>query len=286
MTVEVFDARVCTLGEGALWHPTRKQFFWFDILNHKLLSRTLDGPVEWVFDEAVSAAGWVDDDTLLVASETALWRFDLVSGNRERVVALEAENRLTRSNDGRADPQGGFWIGTMGYKAEAGAGAIYRYYRGELRKLFENITVPNATCFAPDGGTAYFTDTRTLQVMQVPLDKEGWPAGKADVFLDLNAKNLKPDGAVVDTNGALWIAHWGAGKVAAYAPDASFLKAFDLPAEQVTCPAFGGHDLRTLFITSATEGLSDDLIARAPDQGKTFTIQNVATGRAEPRVVL
>lgn len=286
MTVSIFDDRVCTLGEGAFWHPTRQQFFWFDILEHKLLTRTGDGPAEWTFEEAVSAAGWVDHDTLLIASETALWHFDLVSGNREGIVALEAKNAMTRSNDGRADPKGGFWIGTMGYKAEARAGAIYRYYRGALRNLFAGITIPNAICFAPDGDLAYFTDTPTRQVMRDTLDAEGWPSGEPEVFIDLKAEQLNPDGAIVDAEGNLWLAQWGSGRVAAYSSSGTFLRAIDLPAEQITCPAFGGADLRTLYVTSAAEGLPEDLMESAPHQGKTFAIEMAATGRAEPQVIL
>ena len=89
----------------------------------------------WDFSEHVSAAGWVDHDTLLIASETGLWRFSLTTGRKDLVVALEADNPITRSNDGRADPWGGFWIGTMGKRAEPGAGAIYRFWQGALRRL-------------------------------------------------------------------------------------------------------------------------------------------------------
>ncbi|MEL6588225.1 MAG: SMP-30/gluconolactonase/LRE family protein, partial [Pseudomonadota bacterium] len=127
---EIYDTRRCNLGEGPLWHPTRQELFWFDIIGKTLHSKAQS----WTFDEHVSAAGWVDDTTLLVASETALFRFDLTTGDRTDICALEADNPVTRSNDGRADPQGGFWIGTMGKEAEPKAGAIYRFYKGELRK--------------------------------------------------------------------------------------------------------------------------------------------------------
>ncbi len=121
-TATLWDDRACKLGEGPLWHPERKQLFWFDILGQKLLTRTDSGPIEWHFDEIVSAAGWVDDSTLLIASETALFTFDLNSAESEFIAPLEADTPATRSNDGRADPWGGFWIGTMSKTAETGAG--------------------------------------------------------------------------------------------------------------------------------------------------------------------
>lgn len=218
MTVEVFDDRACTLGEGPLWHPTRKQLFWFDILEHRLLTRTEDGPKEWQFDCAVSAAGWVDHDRLFIASAEDLFVFDLRDGTSQYVVTLEADNPATRSNDGRADPQGGFWIGTMGHNAEPKAGALYRFYRGEVRRLRKNVSIPNATCFTPDGRHAYFADTAQKMVWRYTLDDNGWPLGDAEVFLDHRDEGLNPDGAVVANDGTFYCAQWGASRVAGYSP--------------------------------------------------------------------
>lgn len=282
----VFDARVCALGEGALWHPLRAQFFWFDILGKRLLTQTADGPQDWHFDEMVSAAGWMDYDTLLIASETALFRFDLTSGTRRMVVALEADTPQTRSNDGRADRQGGFWIGTMGKAAEAGAGAIYRLYKGELRRLFANVTIPNAICFAPDGRTAYFTDTATQIINRVALDAQGWPIAAPEVFIDLRASDENPDGAVVDAAGNLWVALWAAARLAVFNAQGQPIRTLPLAAPHVTCPAFGGAGLDQIFCTSATQGMEAAALATHPDAGKVFTVDAQALGLAEPQVSL
>ncbi|ASP18729.1 L-arabinolactonase [Antarctobacter heliothermus] len=270
------------LGEGALWHPQRGTFLWFDILGHRLYEHDGSTQRHWQFDRAVSAAGWVDRDRLLIASERDLFTFDLAAGTETHVVDLEADNPVTRSNDGRADPQGGFWIGTMGYHAEAGAGAIYRYYKGELRTLYPEISIPNAICFAPDGGHAYFTDTATKIIRRTALDGEGWPAGDPEDWLDLNPEGLNPDGAVTDAAGNLWNAQWNASRVACYAPDGTFLRALPLPTPKITCPSFGGPNLTTLLLTSASEGLSKDDTAA----GNTFVFETEEKGRAEPRVLL
>lgn len=272
----IFDETQCQLGEGPLWHPTRQQLFWFDILGHRLHTKGQ----HWQFDTYVSAAGWVDDDTLLIASARALHRFDIATGQHSEICGLEADNPITRSNDGRADPQGGFWIGTMGIEAEHNAGAIYRYYNGELRQLYAPITISNAICFAPDGKTAYFTDTPTHQIMRVALDADGWPDGDPEIHIDLTGTDYRPDGAVVDENGTLWSAQWGAARVAGYATDGRFTKAYSFPAKQTSCPAFGGPDLCTLYCTSAAVGLLGD------DQGKTFAIETDTTGQKEHRVII
>jgi sugar lactone lactonase YvrE len=125
----IFDNRPCELGEGPLWHPQRGQLFWFDITGQRMLSVEKGEQRQWRFPEMVSAAGWVDRDMLLIAGERDLFLFDVETEEIQTLVELEADNRTTRSNDGRADPQGGFWIGTMGKKAEPGAGAIWRYHK-------------------------------------------------------------------------------------------------------------------------------------------------------------
>jgi sugar lactone lactonase YvrE len=281
----IFDTRKCELGEGAFWHPVREQLFWFDILNRTLCSRMGDAPVDWQFSELVSAAGWVTREELLIASESGLSRFDLITGARTQVAMTGSP--MTRSNDGRADRLGGFWFGTMGKRAEKGVGAIWRWYRGELRQLYPGITIPNAICFTPDGSAAHFTDTETGKVMKVALDADGWPRGRAEVWLDLSAEGLNPDGAVIDADGIFWNAQWGAGRVAAYAPDGTFLRAVATPgAPHSSCPAFGGPDMTTLFVTTALEHMDADARAAHPASGQVFAFTGIARGLAEPQVIL
>ena len=287
MSALIFDQTECQLGEGPLWHPQRQELFWFDIIAKKLYQRRDERVQHWQFDENVSAAGWLDRDTLLVASASALLRFDITTGASEVVHPLEADNPHTRANDGRADPWGGFWIGTMGRNAEAGAGAIYRYYRGELRQLFAPLTIPNAICFGPNRACGYFADTTQAIVWRQALnERDGWPVGDSQVFLDFKAAGLRPDCAVCDSQGYFWNAQWGSARLACYSPDGAFEREIILPTDNITCPAFGGTDLRTLYATSARQGLSADLRAAQPDAGKTFTVGVDTGGQAEHQVVL
>ncbi len=279
----IFDPRPCDLGEGAFWHPTRGQFFWFDILNRKLLTQD-NGPREYLFSEMASAAGWLDRDALLIATARRFLRLDLETGAQTDIAALDADNPVTRSNDGRADPFGGFWIGTMGKSAQFQAGAIYRLYQGEIRKVFDKITISNSICFAPDGRFMHFSDTALGQVYKVALDAQGWPQGQPQVFLDLTKDGLNPDGAVLDASGLFWVAQWGAGRAAAYAPDGSFVRAVEVGAPHASCPAFGGADLTTLFCTTALQGMESP--QDHPDAGKTFALPHVAKGQAEHQVIL
>lgn len=307
----VFDPTPCLLGEGLLWSPPAQTLLWFDIPAGRLhcvgpitqdpatQDPETDRPeaqsprayrpeaqASWVFGECVSAAGWIDADEILLASETRLIRFNLVTGAQRTVAALEADNPKTRSNDGRADPFGGFWIGTMGKKAEPGAGAIYRWYRGTLRQLYRGITVPNAICFAADGTSAYFTDTPSQKVHRVALDRQGWPQGAPETWLDLTGTGWWPDGAVIDAEGVFWNAQWDGARLAAYAPDGTFLRALAVPVRRPTCPAFGGADFDRLFCSSARIGLGADCLKRAPLSGAVLELAPGCRGRAEPAVLL
>jgi sugar lactone lactonase YvrE len=275
----LFNPRPCGLGEGPLWHPLREDLFWFDITAHQLLSATQ----VWQFDEYVSAAGWISHDQLLIASESQLFSFDLITKTQTKICDLEARNPVTRSNDGRADPQGGFWIGTMGKNAEANAGAIYRYHRGTLKKLVTGLTIPNAICFAPDGKNAYYTDTPTQQILTVDLDVDGWPISKPRLAVDLTQTGKNPDGAVVDAAGNIWNAQWGAARLACYSPQGQLLETIALPAAHATCPAFAGATSR-LFCTSATQGRRADELT--PADGQTFETQVSATGQLEHQIIL
>lgn len=283
MSVRVADPRVCSLGEGPLWHPERGVLYWFDINGCRLLR---DDGSAWDFPGHVSAAGWVDADRLLIASETALSIFDTATGGTTELCPLEADNPVTRSNDGRADPAGGFWIGTMGRAAEHGAGAIYRYRHGELRRLYSGLTIPNAICFTADGQRGFFADTATGRIQQVALDPDGWPVGEPALFADVGAAGWRPDGAVIDAEGCLWNAQYGGHRVARYAPDGHFLEAVALPVPLATCPAFGGPELATLYCTSAAQGLSAAELAAAPHSGCLLSVLGAGTGRPEARVVL
>jgi sugar lactone lactonase YvrE len=282
MTATVFDDRPCELGEGPLWHPERGEFFWFDILGCKLLSRRGAQQLAWSLPEMCSAAAWLDRDTLLIAGETGLRRFEIATGSHEPVVSLEADNPATRSNDGRADPHGGFWIGTMGKAEEPGCGAIYRYYGGVLEKVIPDVSIPNAICFPASGDTAYYADTVTRTIMRQALDADGWPTGSPETFTDMRGDGLYPDGAVIDSEGGLWSAQWGAGRVARYRPDGTFDRAHAVGGRHASCPAFGGPGLADLLVTTARKGMADP----DPAQGLTYLVDAGVTGLPEPCVRL
>jgi sugar lactone lactonase YvrE len=284
-TAELFIDSRCELGEGIFWHPLQERLFWFDILNKTLYSATAGGIMvdRFTFETTVSAAGIIDADNLAIASSEGIYRLNLATDARELLTPLEAEVPDNRSNDGRVGPSGSFWIGTMAVK-DAGAhnsGSLYHVRGGEVTKLRDKIHVPNATCFSPDGTRAYFTDGVTRQIQSIAIDKQtGLPNGSWEDYVAVDAP-IEPDGAIVDSEGFVWNAQWRGGRVVRYSPDGKIDRIVKLPVSRVTCPALGGKDLKTLYITTAREGLSAEELAAEPLAGSVFAIEVDVPGLPE-----
>ncbi len=284
--MNILDHTACELGEGAFWHPGRQEFFWFDIIGRRLYAHDGNRVTARDLPRLFSAMGWIGGDEVLLSGEEGLCRYDLANGALTPLAAIEADRADTRSNDGRADPWGGFWASAMGRKAEAGAGSIYRYYRGELRRLHGGLTIPNAICFDGARDLAYFADTASKRIFRQPLDAAtGWPSGAAELFLDLTDAGLNPDGAVTDAEGNLWNATWGAGLVICYSPEGKRLRSVAVPARQSSCPAFGGPGLTTLYVTSAYENMDEKARAEDAHAGKTFHLDIGIPGLPAPRFI-
>ncbi|HLV83947.1 MAG TPA: SMP-30/gluconolactonase/LRE family protein [Devosia sp.] len=280
----------CALGEGPIWHAGRQQLFFFDINEQTLFAVTAAGEIvdSWLFNETVAAAAIVDDHTLVLATDTGLKQFDLTTGGMNRINEIEADNPQTRTNDSRVHPSGAFWIGTMTRsEQEAPIGSVYHYRAGTLTTLKSGISIPNATCFSPDGTIAYWTDTPTRKIMQCATDPAtGLPIGAWTLFADVSEGRGYPDGAVVDSQGYLWNAKWGGSCVVRHAPDGSIDRIVEVPVSQVTCPAFGGADLKTLFITTAAKNLTAEQLAVEKVAGGLFAIDIDVAGQAETPIQL
>lgn len=284
----LIDSR-CALGEGPFWHPLRQQLFFFDINNRKLFAAEADGAVAniWSFDEIVAAAAVIDRDTLALAAETGLKRYDLITGAQSLIVPIEADDVKTRTNDSRVHPSGAFWIGTMRKEEDAPAGAVYHYRAGKLTTIRSNVKIPNATCFSPDGRIAYWTDTPTKRILKCATDPAtGLPVGEWSLFADVSDGRGYPDGAVVDAQGYLWNAKWGGSCVVRHAPDGSIDRIIEVPVSQVSCPAFGGPGLKTLFLTTAAKNLRADQLADEKVAGGVFAIALDIAGQPEPLLTL
>lgn len=285
-TAELFVDSRCELGEGALWHPLLHRLFWFDIANRTLFSATAEGEMvdRFIFDAPVSAAAVIDADHLAIASATGLLKLQLSTDAREPILVLEADRPGNRSNDGRVGRAGQFWIGTMVAKdaGKIASGALYSVRDGVATTLLSALHVPNAICFSPDGTLAYFSDSATHLIRRIPLDPgTGLPTGEGQAFARVEAP-VEPDGAIVDSEGFVWNAHWAGSQVVRYAPDGRIDRVVKVPVSRPTCPALGGNNLSTLYITTSREGLTPEQLEAEPLAGSVFAIEVDRPGLPEP----
>ncbi|MEJ6672940.1 MAG: SMP-30/gluconolactonase/LRE family protein [Alphaproteobacteria bacterium] len=276
------------LGEGPVFDERRNLLFWCDINSWSLhIGDIATGSVRSIgFGEPVSAVFLTEGAGILIAAARGLISFSPETGIRTPLIDIESGNALTRANDSRVAPGNAIWFGTMSRKLEADFGAYYHlaFPSMSASDLFRPITIPNATCFSPDGKQAYFCDTSRQQILTCKIDEDtGLPASPPEIFVDLSADGLNPDGAVIDSAGRLWNAQWGAGRVACYDSKGRFVDAIKLPASQLTCPCFGGADFKTLYVTSASEGIS---AGAEPLAGAVFAIEMDIPGLAERRITL
>jgi len=287
LDADVWAESANELGEGAIAHPDRQSLLWVDILRRRLCERAFGGGEIRVheLDVMPSAAALVDRRRILVATEVDLRLFDLDSGAAHPVCPFLSGEPHLRSNDGRVHPSGAFWISSMGKQAERQAGAIWWFRAGVLKRLFDKITIPNAICFAPGGRTAYFADSDKGTIWRVAVDPDsGMPAGEPAVFRQFASEEGSPDGAVVDADGHIWTAAWGASAVHAWNPDGTRFDSCRLPVSQPTCPAFFGPHFDELVVTSAREKMSAEALAAEPLAGSVLKLRRKVRGVGEPVV--
>ncbi|MGY4290521.1 sugar lactone lactonase YvrE [Bradyrhizobium sp. LM2.7] len=284
----VLSAEHCHLGEGPTYDVTTDTAWWFDILEGRLFEAHLSsGRIRvHALGRMASALGRIDAARQLIVAEDGLYIRQHADGAMTLFCPLEADNAATRSNDCRVHQSGTFWIGTMGRHAEPGAGAIYALHHGNISMLFPRISIPNSICFSPDGATGYFADTAHAVLYAVPLNPAtGLPRGEPEVLLRHTGIGGL-DGSVIDADGQIWNACWGAGRIDVYSPQGERLRSLRVPARQASCPAFIGPDLSRLLVTSAWQNMDDAARAADPQAGCTFLLDVSARGRAEPDVKL
>ena len=285
----ILSDRHCHLGEGCSYDAATDTAWWFDILERTLFQADLgSGAVTaHALPFMASVVAFIDDRRQLFATDHGLYIRDVADGRLALHAPLEADNAATRSNDGRVHPCGALWIGTMGRKAEKAAGAIYCFDRGELRRLYAGVTIPNAICFSPDGATAYFTDSREGILYRVAVDPaSALPTGEPAPLYDNRGGAGSLDGAVVDAEGLIWNARWGESCIDVYTPAGDRVRTIRVPATQPSCPVFVGQNFDRLLVTTAWEGMDQRARAADPHHGQTFILDVGARGRAEPRVRL
>ncbi|TFW05166.1 SMP-30/gluconolactonase/LRE family protein, partial [Oxalobacteraceae bacterium OM1] len=258
------------LGEGPLWSIREQALYWVDILSHRLHRYSpIEGQRTWEFDQEVSAvAERAETDELIITQRHGFAVFHPETGELRPLAQVEDHLPGNRFNDGKCDIHGRFWAGTMDFACQAATGSLYRLSPDlSVERIDSEYVVTNGPAWSGDHGTLYHNDSANGRVYAFDFDAASGSVSNKRLFLQFQPEDGSPDGMPTDAEGGLWIAHWGASKLTRHDPSGKVLQTIALPCSQITSCAFGGPDLKTLYITSAADGLSPEQREREPLAG-------------------
>jgi sugar lactone lactonase YvrE len=291
--IEVAYDTPMQVGECPLWHAEEAALYWVDIEGFSVhrLDPASGEHRAWRMDSEPSALARHADGGLLVALRSGFARLDTDSGAVTQIAPAPYDTATTRFNDGRADAAGRFWVGTIYEPRDQQAAQMFCLERGKTRLVWSGgMTVSNGLGFSPDQRTLYHADTTTHRIDRYAFDLEAGTVAEAAEFKRFStdkANNYggRPDGAAVDSEGNYWCAMFEGGRVLCIAPDGTLLREVALPVRCPTMLAFGGADLRTLYITSASYKRSAEELAAHPLSGCVLSLRVDVAGRAEPAYI-
>lgn len=280
-----------TVGESPLWHALEHCLYWVDIDGFAIhrLHPDSGAHTKWTAPSEPSALGLCLDGTLIVALREGFARFNPVTGSFTPIAVAPYDTATSRFNDGRVDAAGRFWVGTMYEPKDAQKAAMYVLERGAVRQAWAGgMTTSNGLAFGIDGRSMYHADTGTHRIDRYPFDPATGELGAAEPFQrfdsDKSAPNYggRPDGGAVDSEGAYWSAMFEGGRLLRFAADGTLLRELKLPLRCPTMMAFGGSDLRTLYITSAGAKRPAAERERYPLSGCVLSLRVDVPGLPEP----
>jgi len=271
---ELLVEELALLGEGPLWLPERKQIAWVDIEGKRVHFFTPSTGEKSAIDvgQRIGAAVLADDGRLVCALQNGFHFLDLNDGSLEPIADPEADMPGNRFNDGKCDPSGRFWAGTMPLADSEPTGALYRLDGdGSVHRMVTGIGCSNGLGWKPDGTVMYYIDTVTRRIDRFDYDAQTGNIANRQTVADIPDDFGFPDGMAVDAEGHLWVAFWGGYGVRRFNPETGeCLEKVELPVSQVSSCCFGGENLDVLYITSARVGLSEEQLQQEPLAGSTF----------------
>jgi sugar lactone lactonase YvrE len=268
----------CLLGEGPVWDTEKQRLLWVDILNGNIHQFEPDTGINHIFHtgKLTGAVVLKEQGGLIAALHDGFAEIDLETGLVGDTIRPDDHPEENRFNDGKCDPRGRFWAGTMALAETLGAGSLYTFDAdGAVSSKIGGVTISNGMAWTADEKLFYYIDTPTREVVAYDYHAEtGLIENKRTVIVIPDGFG-EPDGMTIDTEGMLWIAFWDGWKIARFNPFTSeLLLKVDLPVARVTCCTFGGQNLDDIYITTASNGLTEDQLSEQPLAGATFVINN------------
>ncbi|MEI1377176.1 SMP-30/gluconolactonase/LRE family protein [Nostoc sp. UHCC 0926] len=275
----VLEARA-RLGEGPIWDSTQNLLYWVDVYNHRVHQFHPNTGKNSFFDvgDVVGAIATAGADRLIMALRDHLVFFNTQKGVVTPIFEIEGNLPNNRFNDGKCDSQGRFWFGSMS-SLEKPHASLYRYDNdGSLHVMETGLTVSNGLGWSPDEKTFYLTDSPHKKIYAYDFNSVTGNISNRRIFVDLTNESFCPDGLTIDSEGYIWSAMWDGWCVIRFNPKGEEILRIKLPVQLPTSCTFGGEDLQTLYITTASVGLSQAEIEKSFSSGDLFALQTDVTG--------
>lgn len=261
------------VGEGPLWDPSRSVLWWVDALRGDVhcLDVAAGGHEVWQFPESVACLTVHENGLLGLGMRQGFAAFSPEGGNWRLVVPVDDGWAGCRLNDGKCDANGRWWAGTMRDPPVTGRGALFCLDgSGPVTRVLDGATITNGLGWNPDSTLMYYIDTALGRVDVFDFDLDTAAVHGRRPLADIPTSLGSPDGLAVDAEGCIWVAIWGSGEVRCFSPDGRHMRTLVLPVTAVSSCAFGGPNLETLFVTTATYHEPVDRLAREPHAGALF----------------
>lgn len=275
------------LGEGPVWDERTGTLYWVDITAPALYATDVATRQthRWPMPERIGAIGLRAGPGLVAALKSGFAFIDLPAGTVRQIADPEPDRPGNRFNDGKVDPLGRFWAGSMDDAMREASGHLYRLDPDLSVERFEiGFLVTNGIDWSTDTATLYFTDTDERRIYAYAFEPERGSLSARRVFAEVPADCGYPDGLTVDAEDHVWGAHWGGGRVTRYRPDGSIERVLEFPAPLTTSCCFGGPRLETLYVTTASFNLGDAALRAAPLSGGLFAVTGLGVrGRPSTR---
>jgi sugar lactone lactonase YvrE len=267
------------LGEGPCWNADEQQLYAVDIYNHRVHQFKPTTGEHRIFDvgEVVGCLAPAGANRLIMALRCCLAYLDTRDGNVTRIAEISHTHPDTRFNDGKCDAAGRFWFGSV--SAQEKAACLYHYDpNGTLHVMETGLTISNGLGWSPDNRTFYLTDScrRTIYAYDFDLDTGNLSDRRA--LIDLTAESFEPDGLTIDQEGCIWSAMWNGWCIIRFDPSGQEMMRLEMPVQRPTCCTFGNSDLQTLYVTSASIGLTQAEIQASFYSGDLYSVQTDVAG--------
>lgn len=278
MEVKIFFSHKCSLGEGAIWNAKTQELIFVDIEDKKLFFLPPSGKSPEVHDLPERIGTVVPthfNDKVIVALANGIFEFSR-KGEKLKLLANPHPNQpQLRMNDGKCDPFGRLWVGSMHLKQTTGAASLYKIdHDGSFEQMIDSVTISNGIVWSLDGSKMYYIDTPTGEVAQYDFDPKTGAISNRKTAIKVPESMGYPDGSTIDSEGMIWIALWNGNCVTRWNPNTGeLLQKVEVPAHNITSCAFGGKDLETLFITSSRLDMTEEELEQFPDAGSVFSVK-------------